>query len=123
MKRILALAFYSIILSSFSFGDVGAARVVGNPERGSAGVDETYVDEIKNKESAILRQERNKEKLKENPANESSAKNYGHLYSKEDDQQLQEERKAVEKQEARKGEAGGEKTEGTVWELEKKDRE
>lgn len=99
MKGILTLAISSLILSSYSFAKTP------DPDRGTAAVDEKYVDEIKTKEAAL-------ERLPQDNSVNSQ------MYDQED-RQDRGAQKAIERQEQREGEPALEESEGTIWESEK----
>lgn len=106
MKTILAAAVIHMLIISYSFANGGLS-----PERqeakvkGSSGVDEVYLDELKTRESGLKRQEQTRDTMKENPRNEAIVESFGQIDSKEDDQERQEEKEIEERQKAREGEA------------------
>lgn len=100
--RYITLIVSGFILSSLSFAN-GVGKFVDE-----SSVDKKYEDEIKLKESALERQEKTKEKMNENPRNAAMAESFGHVYSKEDDQEIQEEKKVIERQEEQEAK-------GTLW--------
>ncbi len=68
MKGLITLAFFSLILSPYSFAKEPVI------DRGTAAADEKYVDEIKTREAAIERKV------------ETETTNSGQLYDQEDRQ-------------------------------------
>ena len=94
MKGFLTIAF---LVTAIGHADVGQAKVEGQKDSGTAAVDETYVDELKTKKSAIE---------KDQPVEIDKTWNgQGQVYSKEDDQRMEE----------KKDEPGGEDQEGSIW--------
>lgn len=108
MKTILAAAIFHLLFISFSMANGGLSPERQEAKaRGSAGVDEVYLDELKTRESGLKREQETRETMKENPRNEAMVESFGQIDSKEDDQERQEEKIIEERQKAREGEADG----------------
>lgn len=94
MKIILAASLLHMLFISYSMANGGLS-----PERqeakvkGSAGVDEVYLDELKTRESGLERQKQTRDSMRDNPRNEAMVESFGQIDSKEDDQERQEDRK------------------------------
>lgn len=94
MKLILSASIIHLIIVSYSA--VSAELTSGKQEvkpTGTSKVDEVYLDELKTRKAGLQR--------------EVSEHKSGHIESKEDDQERQEEKKIEARQKSREGEAGG----------------
>lgn len=97
MKKNLTLSVLSIFLMSNSMANGGGLTAdQNNRSRGTAGVDEEYLDELKTKSSALERKEqKTREAMKENPRNPAMVESFGQIHAKEY-QQKEEEKKIDE---------------------------
>lgn len=102
MKKIMMIC---LALTTTALYAVDSGMTQEKKARGTAGVDEVYLDEVKTREAAIERNETRQE-MNNNPRNRAFSESFGQIYSKEDDQQREEE-KATRKQKLREGEADG----------------
>jgi hypothetical protein len=94
MKGFLTLIFLNILLLSHSFAN-GAGMNIDKKPSGTAGVDETYVDEINTKQSAYEKNEtKTRQEMRENPRNPAMVESFGQVNSKEEKREKQQEKKA-----------------------------
>lgn len=94
MKGFLTIVLFGLMIGASSAADISQSQ--SSNSQGTAGVDERYVDELKTKKAAIEKDERVKI--------DDTWNGQGQVYSKEDDQRMEE----------MKDEPGGEKAEG-IW--------
>jgi hypothetical protein len=90
MKGLVIFTFFSLLISCFSFADIGDARI--DRSSGTAAVDEKYLDTFKDKAAV-----QDKAHVSEDKLNVG----YDHLDSKRTDQQGQEEKPIEQKTKGR----------------------
>jgi hypothetical protein len=88
MKRILMLTLLGVLVSAQSYANGG--REGTDLRRGTAAVDEVYLDEPVDADYEKLNNSKNK--MRENPRNSGMAGSFGQVDSKKDEQQRQEEK-------------------------------
>ncbi len=98
MKGFLTLTIYALLAAPVAFAN-GESLTIREKAKGTAGVDEQYVDELKTRDAALQRKtqsQKTREKMESNPRNPAMVESFEGVSSDKD--QSKEERK----QEARK---------------------
>jgi hypothetical protein len=104
MKKLLLGLMLNLFVNSIWAGEMPQEK----KSRGTAAVDATYTDEVKSRNDGMERNEtETRSKIEENPRNRAFVESFGQIYSKENDQERQEEKKFQKKLKAHEGNVQG----------------
>lgn len=101
MKKFLTLTLCALFMAPAAFAN-GESLTIREEAKGTAEIDEEYVDELKTRESALQRKsqsQKTRERMETNPRNPAMVESFEGVQS--DKEQQKEEQKVKEKQKAR----------------------